>query len=201
MSFLYPLFLAGLAAVGVPIVLHLVRRHTRHRVTFSSLMFLRTTLPRFTSRSRIENLPLLMLRCIILCLLALAFSRPFFSRPAADRQVHANRRMVLLIDTSASMRRAGMWRKAIGEARSMLEDVSATDRVCVMSFDRQTQTLIGFEQWQSLEPARREAVAIEQISELSPGWAETVLGQARVAGLKRCEPTSGPKELNWQSNR
>ncbi len=51
MSFLYPLFLAGIAAIGVPIVLHLIRRHTRNRVTFSSLMFLRTTLPRFTSRS------------------------------------------------------------------------------------------------------------------------------------------------------
>ncbi len=83
MSFLFPLFLAGIAAVGVPIVLHLVRRHTRHHVTFSSLMFLRTTLPRFTSRSRIENILLLILRCIMICLLALAFSRPFFSRPDA----------------------------------------------------------------------------------------------------------------------
>ena len=52
MNFLFPLFLAGIAAVAVPIVLHLVRRHTRDRVTFSSLMFLRTTRPRFTSRSR-----------------------------------------------------------------------------------------------------------------------------------------------------
>jgi hypothetical protein len=60
MNFLYPLFLAGIAAVAVPIVLHLVRRRTRDHVTFSSLMFLRTTRPRFTSRSRLENLPLLI---------------------------------------------------------------------------------------------------------------------------------------------
>ena len=45
MNFLYPLFLAGIAAVGLPIVLHMIRRHTRKRVTFSSLMFLRTTVP------------------------------------------------------------------------------------------------------------------------------------------------------------
>lgn len=50
MSFLYPLFLAGFAAVGLPIILHMIRRHTRKRVTFSSLMFLRTTLPRFKNR-------------------------------------------------------------------------------------------------------------------------------------------------------
>ncbi|MHC4700019.1 MAG: vWA domain-containing protein [Planctomycetota bacterium] len=180
MSFLYPLFLAGIAAVSVPIVLHLVRRHTRDRVTFSSLMFLRTTLPRFTSRSRLENLPLLILRCLMLCLLALAFSRPFFSQPDADRQVRPGKRMVLLIDTSASMRRAGMFDRAITEARSVLEDVSPTDRVCIMSFDQNARTVVEFEQWQSLEPTRRAAVAVEQISELSPSWAGTVLGQALV---------------------
>jgi len=197
MNFLFPLFLAGIAAVGVPIVLHLVRRHTRQRVTFSSLMFLRTTLPRFTSRSRLENLPLLILRCIMLCLLALAFSRPFFSRPETASDVRPGTRMVLLIDTSASMRRAGMWSKAVSEARSVLEDVSLTDRVCVMSFDTQARTLLGFEQWQLLEPARRAPAAIEQLSELSPGWAGTVLGRALVNAAEAIQDD----EVNEQQHR
>jgi hypothetical protein len=186
-SFLYPLFLAGIAAISVPIVLHLIRRHTRNRVTFSSLMFLRTTLPRFTSRSRLQNLPLLALRCIILCLLAFAFSRPFFSRPAAEQQVRPGRRIVLLIDTSASMRRVGMWAQAISEAQSALADVSRTDRVCVVSFDQNARTLIGFEQWRSLEPTQRVPVTIEQISELSPNWSGTDLGQALVAAAEAIE--------------
>ncbi len=187
MSFLYPLFLAGIAAIAVPIVLHLVRRHTRHRVTFSSLMFLRTTRPRFTSRSRIENLPLLILRCLMLALLALAFSRPFFSRPTEDKQVSPAKRTVLLLDTSASMRRAGMWDRAIGEVRSALEDTGATDRVCVMSFDKSTQTLMGFEQWQTLEPPRRLDLAIEEVSKLSPSWDGTALGQALVNAAEAIE--------------
>jgi hypothetical protein len=187
MSFLYPLFLAGIVAVAVPIVLHLVRRHTRDRVTFSSLMFLRTTRPRFTSRSRIENLPLLILRCLILCLLALAFARPFFSRPTSDKQISPAKRIALLLDTSASMRRAGMWDRAIIEARSVLENVGATDRVCVMSFDKGTHTLLGFEQWQKLEPSQRVDVAIEEILKLSPGWNGTVLGQALVNAAEAIE--------------
>ncbi|UCE48451.1 MAG: BatA and WFA domain-containing protein, partial [Phycisphaerales bacterium] len=147
MSFLYPLFLAGIAAVGLPIVLHMIRRHTRKRITFSSLMFLRTTIPRFKNRSRLENLLLLILRCIILCLLAFGFSRPFFPREAVESRVGLGRRIVLLVDTSASMRRAGIWDQAISEAQLVLEDVSQDDRVCVMSFDQSTKTLIGFEQW------------------------------------------------------
>ena len=187
MSFLYPLFLAGIAAVALPIILHMIRRQTRKRVTFSSLMFLRTTVPRFKNRSHLENLPLLILRCIILCLLAFAFSRPFFPREEGNKQIPLAKRGVLLIDTSASMRRTGMWNQAINEAQSVLKDMNRTDRVCVMSFDQGTETLIGFEQWDAMDSARRSAVADEQISNLSPGWAATNLGDALVTAAEAIE--------------
>jgi len=187
MSFLYPLFLAGIAAVGLPIVLHMIRRHTRKRITFSSLMFLRTTIPRFKNRSRIENLLLLILRCIILCLLAFGFSRPFFPREAVESRAHLGRRIVLLIDTSASMRRAGMWDQAISEAKSVLEGVSQADRVCVMSFDQSIKTQMGFEQWGALDPSQRASIVIEHISKLSPGWALTNLGNALVSAAEAIE--------------
>ena len=187
MNFLYPLFLAGIAAVGLPIVLHMIRRHTRKRVTFSSLMFLRTTIPRFKNRRCIENLLLLILRCVILCLLSFGFSRPFFPREATENRVRLGRRIVLLIDTSASMRRAGMWDQAISEAQSVLKGARLPDRVCVMSFAASTQTLMGFEQWGALEPGQRGSIAIEEISKLSPGWALTNLGNALVSGAEAIE--------------
>jgi len=173
--------------MNLPIILHMIRRHTRKRVTFSSLMFLRTTLPRFKNRSRLLNLPLLALRCASLILLAFGFSRPFFWRPAPESQVHLGRRIVLLIDTSASMRRAGMWTQAISEARSVLADVSQADRVCVMSFSQSPQTLIGFEEWTELDPSQRASVVSEHISKLSPGWASTDLGRALVAAAEAIE--------------
>jgi hypothetical protein len=187
MSFLYPLFLAGIAAVSLPIILHMIRRQTRKRVTFSSLMFLRTTVPRFKNRSHLENLLLLILRCIILCLLAFAFSRPFFPRDTRANQVSVAGRIVLLIDTSASMRQTGVWPRAISEAQLMLRDVNPADRVCVMRFDQGMETLIGFEQWDAMDSARRTAIAAEQLSKLSPGWASTNLGQALVSAAEAIE--------------
>ncbi|MDT8302067.1 MAG: BatA and WFA domain-containing protein [Sedimentisphaerales bacterium] len=187
MNFLYPLFLAGIAAVALPIILHMIRRHTRKRITFSSLMFLRTSIPRFKNRTRLENLLLLILRCIIICLLAFSFSRPFFPREVPQKQVSLRKRIVLLIDTSASMRRNGIWAQAISEAKSVLKDVGEADRVCVISFDQNTKTLIGFEQWASLEPARRTTVVTEYISELSPSWDLTNLGNALVSAAEAIE--------------
>ena len=187
MSFLYPLFLAGITAISLPIILHMIRRHTRKRVTFSSLMFLRTTVPRFRSRSRLENLPLLILRCLILCLLAFAFSRPFFLRATEGDQITFGKRTLLLIDTSASMQRAGLWTQAVNEARTILENAESADRVCVISFDENAKTLIGFESWSEMSPGRRVQVAIEEISELSPAWASTNLGNALVAAAESIE--------------
>jgi hypothetical protein len=201
MSFLYPLFLAGITAISVPIILHLIRRHTRKRVTFSSLMFLRTTVPRFKSRSRLENLPLLILRCLILVLLALAFSRPFFVRPVSGEPKAVGRRIVLLIDTSASMRRAGMWTQAVNEVRSVLNDLEPADRVSVMSFDQNTSTLIGFEGWSEMDPGRRAATILEDISKLSPTWASTNLGNALVTAAEAIEDDEINDQLQTLNQR
>ena len=40
-TFLTPAFLAGLAALAVPVIIHLIHRERREVVAFPSLMFLR----------------------------------------------------------------------------------------------------------------------------------------------------------------
>ncbi|MBW8039933.1 MAG: VWA domain-containing protein [Planctomycetes bacterium] len=187
MNFLYPLFLAGIVAIGIPIVLHMVRQKTRKHITFSSLMFVPVAMSRFKNRSRIENILLLLLRCAIIGLLAFAFSRPFFSSPISEKDVRPAKRTVLLIDTSASMRRTGLWAQAVAEAQSVLQQADRADSVCIMSFDQDTRIVMGFEQWDRLESAQRASAGAEQISELSPGWAKTNLGHALVAAAEAIE--------------
>ena len=187
MNFLYPLFFAGILAVSLPIILHMIRRHTRKRITFSSLMFLRTTIPRFKNRSKPENLLLLILRCLIICLLALAFARPFIEKPAESTTESLGKRVVLLIDTSASMHRENLWTQAIEQAQSALEELEPTDRLCLMSFDKNTQTIMDFDAWSELEPDQREAIVVEQMSELSPTWSSTNLGNALLTAAEAIE--------------
>ena len=50
MSFLNPWFLLGAAAIAGPVLFHLIRRIARERMTFSSLMFLKSTPPKVTRR-------------------------------------------------------------------------------------------------------------------------------------------------------
>ena len=187
MNFLFPLFFAGITAISLPIILHMIRRHTRKRVMFSSLMFLRTTMPRFRNRSRPENLLLLILRCIIICLLVLAFTRPFLNKPIETLSLNQSNRTIVLIDTSASMRREGIWDRVINQAQSALENIQPTDRASVITFDQDTDIIISFESWNELEVNQRIPAVTKGISNLSPTWSSTNLGNALVTAAEAIE--------------
>ncbi len=181
MSFLAPLFLAAAAAVSLPILFHLIRRTPRGRQIFSSLMFLQPSPPRLTKKKRLENWPLLLLRVLALVLLALAFARPFLRGASeADRDALLGRSTVVLIDTSASMRRAGVWEDAMQQANELIDEAGPGDRLAVFAFDRDVRELVTFEQWSQAPPDDRAALAREAVDDLSPSWRATDLGAALV---------------------
>ena len=159
MNFLAPLFLLGALAIAGPVVFHMIRRTTREVTPFSSLMFLKATPPRVTRRSRIENLWLLLLRCLVIALLALGFARPFFQKQNAQAQPGANagKRTVLLVDTSASMRREDLAAQARAKAEAVVRAAKPEDEVALLAFDRAVRTLVNFEQW-------RKATADERVA-------------------------------------
>ena len=195
MSFLYPLFFLGALGIAAPIILHMIRRQTQKQQVFSSLMFLQESRPRYQKRSKIEHWLLLLLRCLALILLALAFVRPFWANPIEATPVNSLKRKVILVDTSASMRREGIWPEVLTRFDAVLGDVEVDDRVSVMTFDQQPGTLIDFEQWQLLEPDQRALIVGEQVKGLNPSWRGTALDQALIAAVRMIEED----EINTQS--
>ena len=185
MSFLTPLFLLGALAVAGPILFHLIHRAVKERMPFSSLMFLNPTPPRVTRRRKLEHLWLLLLRCLCLLLLATGFARPFFSKddtlPSAATE---NRQLILLVDTSASMRREGVWDKARALAAKYLEKVTVSDQVAVLMFDRQPRTLVSFAEWSSWAVDQRPALARQRLAAAAPGWMGTHLGLALTSAAE-----------------
>ena len=180
MGFLAPWFVvAGIAAISLPVLFHLFRRTPRGRTTFSTLMFLTPSPPRLTSRSRIENWPLLFLRALILTLLAFVFGRPFL-RQWLERPLDApaGQRLVVLIDRSASMRRADLWPRAIAESEKLIDAAGPHDELAVMSFDSQTTALVPFDVWRAAPVNERAGLARAALAKLQPSWSATHLYDA-----------------------
>ncbi len=205
MSFLAPFFLLGAAAIAAPILFHLIRRTSKEKQPFSSLMFLQPSPPRVTKRSRLENLLLLLLRCLVLALLALGFARPFIPRPVeVNNDPNAGRKIVVMVDASASMRREGVWDGAVKKAQEILNDAGRADRVALYTFDRVVVRHVGFEEWGQMPEAQRAGAAGERLAAAQPSWAGTRLGNALISAVEALEEAdsddtqaqwSGPREI------
>jgi hypothetical protein len=179
MSFLAPFFLAGLAAIAAPIIFHLIRKSVKERVRFSTLMFLKESPPKLTKRSHLENLLLLAIRCLILILLAGAFARPYFRQAVtAPPAAGSGLRTVVLLDTSASMRREGVFEAAKRAATAAIQKASGNSAVAVIAFDASPRTLFSFEQWQRTGGGERVAGALAQVEAAAPTWQSTHIGKA-----------------------
>ena len=201
MSFLTPLFLLGGLALALPILFHLIRRTTRERTAFSSLMFLEPSPPRLTQRSRLEHWLLLLLRCLALALLALGFARPFFKEASTEaKPADGGRRVVVLVDTSASMRRAGLWDEARARVAAVVRTMQPGDEVAVYAFAREVRPLLSFGEWTTTLAADRAALVAARLAAESPGWTGTELGRALMVAAEALgegegRPTSGPREI------
>lgn len=189
MTWLFPLYLLGGAAILGPILMHLRRRPPQDRVEFSSLMFLEAQTPMPVSRRRVEDWLLLLLRCLALLLLALMFARPLW-RAQSEAAVVPNKATILLLDRSASMQRGDLWKQAIAAATQHLEQSAMTDRIAVATFDRELEWLWSFDQ-DKVSASTRGAVLKPKLRELKPGWAATHLGQALVQAGNELAIASG----------
>jgi hypothetical protein len=142
MSFLAPLFLAGLTALAVPVIIHLINRERREVVQFPSLMFLQRIPYRSVRRQKLRHILLLVLRCLALAILVMAFARPFVRRSAPLRAAGSGaRELVVLVDRSYSMGAGDHWTRAQAAARRAVSGLGPTDRATVVAFDNEAAAL------------------------------------------------------------
>lgn len=134
-SFLVPAFLAGLAALAIPIFVHLRHRDKARPYRFPSLMFLEQLPIRTSQRQRITDWPLLLLRLLALALLVLAFARPVFTKKTVLGSDTRTKAVVILLDRSLSMAHKAVWPAAIDSARGVIAALGARDRVGIVFFD------------------------------------------------------------------
>ncbi len=143
MGFLSPWFLAGVAAVGLPIWLHLLKRHKTDPKPFPSLMFFERREQSSVVHRRLDHILLFILRTAMLALLALLFANPFINR--ATPKASGKKLVVVAVDNSFSMRTTqnGQSRldRAKQEAMNVLSGIPATTAAEVVALSGTVQAM------------------------------------------------------------
>ncbi|HUK37099.1 MAG TPA: BatA domain-containing protein, partial [Vicinamibacterales bacterium] len=185
-----PWFLAGIAAVGLPVYLHLLRRHSTTPRPFSSLMFFEPRTQSSIRHRRLRYLLLLSLRVALLVLLALAFANPFINRPAA--RARGERLLLLAIDDSFSMRAGTRMADAKRAALSVLASRRSAEPVQVMAIDAQLHALTP--------PTRDTATARAAIESIEAGDSRSRFAELARAVRLVGDETHAPIELHLFSD-
>ena len=95
MQFLYPTFLFALAALAIPIIIHLFYFRRFKKVYFTNVRFLKEVKEEKSARSKLRNLLVLAMRLLALAFLVFAFAQPFIPR---DEEVKAGVKAVSIFE-------------------------------------------------------------------------------------------------------
>ncbi|MFH0943808.1 MAG: BatA domain-containing protein [Planctomycetota bacterium] len=178
----------GTLLFTVPLIIHLLNRRRYRVIRWAAQAFLLQAYQRTRRRLTLESLLLLLLRCLLVILLALALARPFVPSSSLLAVLsHSKRQVVLVIDTSYSMGRTDsggetVLERAKTQAARVLDGLSEErgDEVAVVALADPPRSVQAFTS--NLDQAR------DAISRLRPDWkgadlvrtldllTETVLG-------------------------
>jgi hypothetical protein len=200
MSFLTPALLAGLSAIAIPVLIHLIQRERKRVIEFPSLMFIRRIPYQSVRRRRIRHWLLLAMRAAALALIVLAFARPFFRQSAlAAAAAGGAREIVILLDRSASMGYSDHWQRAQDAARSVVRGLGGEDRATLVLFGRNAEeNMRATSDRARLESAINAAKVTSAATRYGPALklAESILGRST---LKRREAVliSDFQKVGW----
>ena len=191
--FLTPLFLIA-AAVGasVPLFLHLMQNRRKVTMTFPTLRFLKLAEKRSSSKVRLENLLLWLLRTLIMGLIGMAFAMPMLRKSAFAWSGEAPRDVAIVIDASASMgyRKSDktVWDDALESAAAVIEGLGEKDRVCIYLARQQPEAVV-------VEPIADKKEVLTRLKNLTLGSTTSQIGPALEEAVKALKKSDENREM------
>jgi len=120
-GFINTTLLWALAAITLPLLIHLLTRRKLRVVTVSTIAFLKRLEKEKIRQLKLRQLLLLILRMLIVALLVLAFTRPTLRRGHSALAQRAAASAVVILDNSLSMAAASEGASLLAQARNQAQ--------------------------------------------------------------------------------
>ncbi|MEZ0230055.1 MAG: BatA domain-containing protein, partial [Planctomycetota bacterium] len=210
--FVNPGMLAGLALVAAPIVIWLFNRVRVRQVEWAAQVFLLRAMKRSQRRRNIENLLLLLLRCLVLACFVLAIARPRGTPIVPINETEARRNVVLLLDTSwstgyqtGSDAKQTVHEREKRAAKDIIRQLRPVDRLSIIAFDEQARKVYATPRSVDARTQREVLDEIDSLAEMQVSARGTDYGAAfallpEVLGRFDAGPDGSPRPPEVKPN-
>ena len=123
MQFVHPLYLFGLLAIAIPIVVHLFNFRRFRRVYFTNVRFLQALRQQTRKQSQLRHLLILLMRILAIAALVFAFAQPYIPYPDSHSKIAQQNVVSVFVDNSFSMEAAGSNGTLLDEARQKAREI------------------------------------------------------------------------------
>ncbi|MBS1533286.1 MAG: BatA domain-containing protein [Bacteroidetes bacterium] len=189
MHFLYPAFLFALAALAIPVVIHLFNFRKYQKVYFSNVQFLREVQEQQASRRNLKERLILAARLLTILFLVLAFARSFIP---GSNTVNSGKQQALsiFVDNSYSMQTLNKEGSLLDEAKRRAKEIasaySINDRFQLLTqdFEGKHQRLLSRDEFDDAVDAVKispQSRTLQQIINRQEGLLDEQQGVARSA--------------------
>jgi len=170
--------LGGLAALAIPILIHLLLKRKKQRLRFSTIQFFVKQDEQSSKRRRLRNWLLLAVRLLLVTLLVLAFARPYWQTTQGGN-LQKRRTAVFIMDRSASMhatvRGETQWNRAVELVRKTLADFKSNEHAALVSCSTRTETVL---------PLKPASVIARALKDLTPQFGTANLADGLREALR-----------------
>ena len=144
MSFVEPLFLIGLLAAALPIVVHLINRRKAVRQPFPAMKFLMQSNRREARGIKVRQWALMALRILVIALLAFSLAKPFvLSSSGVTASERLPTAVVYVVDTSYSMANDDWWENARDAFEAQTDRLRPWDEIALVTTNPADPTAHG----------------------------------------------------------
>lgn len=205
MTFLNPWLLLGIAGIASPIIIHLLAKRQVKRVVWAAMRFLKATVDRNQRKMTLEDILLLVMRCLVLALIAFALARPTL-RSAGFGRIGASETAIVLLDQSGSMSTTdggqSRFEKAQKAADQIIDALPSGSSIAIWLISDQIRAVIP-EPTRDLSLARksiREAKRSDQATEWTPAIRKALEVLSRQSsGSRQLYVLTDGQAAGWKS--
>ena len=205
MTFLNPWMLLGLAAIGVPVLVHLFSKPRLKRIQWAATRFLQASIEKNRRRLQVEDLLLLLIRCLLVILLVLIFTRPALMVKPENLLLSGDKTTaVILLDQSASMGQSDGAKTRFEQAKAAVQEtlgkLAAGSSCALFLVGEQSKPVIAkpTRDFALIRRVLDNATVSDYASDLYPGIKDAIDTLTTVAGRREVFIFTDSQAAAWR---